>query len=161
MIQERGWTTFYVHPQPRIAPVVREFNSNLRFWVGTTVYVKGKRVDFSVAMIKVYNLVDNDSKAYKALFQDTDYQMIMRFLTRGKGVWKFHPSTSEVTTFQIKVLKLVPKVWYYFICTTLKPSLNLSTVTQDKMILLYAIIQGLKFDVDNVIERWIIESTQG
>ena len=39
----------------------------------------------------------------------TDYQMIMRFLIKGKGVWKHHPFTSEVTTFQMKALKPVLK----------------------------------------------------
>ena len=34
-------------------------------------------------------------------------------------------------------------------------------VTKDKTILLYAIVQGIKFDVKHVIERKIIESTQG
>ena len=34
-------------------------------------------------------------------------------------------------------------------------------VTSDKTILLYAITQGIKFDVDHVIEKEIIESTQG
>ena len=160
MIQERGWTIFCAHPQLRIGPVVREFHSNLRFRVGTTICVRGKWVDFSATAInRVYNLVDDDSKAYRALFQDTDYKMIMRFLTRGRGVWKRHPSTSEVTTFQMKALKPVPKVWYNFICATLKPSLHLSIVTWDKTILLYAIVQGNKFDVGNVIERGIIKST--
>ena len=50
-------------------------------------------MDFSATSINlVYNLVDNDSDAYKALFQDTEYQSIMRSLIRGKGVWKQHPS---------------------------------------------------------------------
>ena len=53
----------------------------------------------AMAINRVYNLVDDDSDAYRALFQDTDYQMIMRSLTRGRVVWKRHPSTYEVTTF--------------------------------------------------------------
>ena len=105
-------------------------------------------------------MVDDDSDAYKALFQNMDYQMIMRFLIRDRGVWKRHPSKSEVTTFQMKALKSVSKVWYNFICSSLKPSLHLSTVTLDKTILLYAIVHGIKFNVDNVIERGIIDFTQ-
>ena len=153
MIHERGWSTFCEHPQSKIALVVKELHSNLWFL--------GKWVDFSATTINlVYNLVDDDSEAYRALFQDTDYQMIMRSLTRGRGVWKCHPSTSEVTTFQMKDLKPVLNVWYNFIDATLKPSLHLSIVTWDKTIMLYAIVQGIKFDVDNVIQRGILESTQ-
>ena len=69
MIQEWGWTTFYTHPPHGITPVVREFHSNLRFQLGTTIYVRGKWEDFSATVINwVYNLVDNDSDAYRALF---------------------------------------------------------------------------------------------
>ena len=56
-------------------------------------------------------------------------------------------------------LKPILKACYNFICATLKPSLHLSTVTRDKMILLYVIIQDIKFYVGHVIERGIIEST--
>ena len=61
----------------------------------------------------------------------------------------------------MKPLKLVLKVCYNFICATLKLSLHLSTVTRDKTVLLYAFVQGNKFDVDNVIDRELIESTHG
>ena len=87
--------------------------------------------------------------------------MIMRSLTRGRGVWRRYPSIYEVTTFMMKALNQISKVWYTFICANLKPSLHLFIVTRDKTILLYAIIQGSKFDVVHVIERGIIESTQG
>ena len=141
MIWDKGWTKLCSHPPPRIALIVREFHSNLRYRVGSTVYVREKWVNFSVVVInKVYNLVDDDSDTYKALFHNIDYQMILQSLTRGRGVRKQHPSTSEVTTFMMKALKPIPNVWYNFIYSTLKPCLHLSTVTKDKMILLYAII---------------------
>ena len=54
-----------------------------------------------------------------------------------------------------------PEGLVQFICTTLKPSLHLSTVTRDKMILLFVIVQGIKFDEWHVIECGIIESTRG
>ena len=54
--------------------MIKEFHSNLQFWVGSTISVQGKWVDLSVAAInRVYNLVDDDSDAYMALFQNTDY----------------------------------------------------------------------------------------
>ena len=86
MIQDRGWTTLCTHPQLGIAPVFRKFHPNLRFRLGTAVYVRGKWVDFSaIAINRVYNLVDNYNDAYRASFQDTENQSIMRSLTRGKG----------------------------------------------------------------------------
>ena len=69
MIENKGWTKLCEHPPPRIAPVVREFHSNLRFWEGSTVYVCGKWVNFDAATINTaYNLRDDDSEEYRALF---------------------------------------------------------------------------------------------
>ena len=39
--------------------------------------------------------------------------------------------------------------------------MHLSIVTKDKTILLYTMILGFKFDIESVIERGLIESTQG
>ena len=101
--------------------------------------MRGKWVDFSVAAInRFYDMVDDDSEAYKALFQNTNYQQLMRILTRGIGEWTSHPSTLEVTAFQMKTLTHVAKVWYNFTCAKLMPNLHLSMVTRDKTILLYA-----------------------
>ena len=58
-------------------------------------------------------------------------------------------------------LRSVLKAWYNFLYATLKLSLHLSTITKDKAILLYAIVKDIKFDVGYVIERGIIELTQG
>ena len=53
------------------------------------VYVRGKWMDFSAATInRVYNLVDDNSHTYRALFQNTDYHMMMQALIKGRGEWK-------------------------------------------------------------------------
>ena len=74
------------HPPPRIAPIIWEFHSNLRFQVGSIVYFWGKWVDFSATSInRLYNLVNDDGEAYTAIFPNMDYQCLMRVLTRGRG----------------------------------------------------------------------------
>ena len=77
----------------------------------------------------------------------------MQELTQGQGVWRRHPSTGEFTTFPMTALTPVANVWYNFLSVKIKPSLHLSTVTKDKMILLYAMTKGLQFDIGIVIER--------
>ena len=157
LIQEKGWIKLCEHPLLGIAPVVIDFHSNLRYQMDSIVYVRGKWVDFRATSInRVFNLVEDDSEAYRALFQ----HMMIHILTNGRGVWKIHPSTFKVITFLMSALKPVLKAWCNFICATLKPS-HLSTVTRDKTILLFTIVQGIKFDVGHVIKRGIIESTQG
>ena len=59
------------------------------FKVGTTVFVRGKWVEFDAQAInQIYHLLDDDSAEYRALFEDTDYERLMQELTKGKGVWK-------------------------------------------------------------------------
>ena len=76
-------------------------------------------------------------------------------------MWRRHSSTGEFTTFMMTALTPVAKVWYNFLCVKIKPSLHLSTVTNDKTILFYAMTKGFQFDVGTVIERRLIESTHG
>ena len=141
---------------------MREFHYNMPFKVGTTVFVRGKWVKFgALAINQIYRLLDDDSAEYRALFVDTDYEHLMQELTHGQGMWKRQPSTSDFTTFQIQTLTLVAKVWYNFLCVKIKPTLHLSTVRKDKTILLYTMTKGLQFDIGFVVERGLIESTQG
>ena len=85
----------------------------------------------------------------------------MQKLTQGQGVWKHQPSMGDFTNFQMHSLTPMAKVWYNFLCVKIKPTLHLSIVTKDKTILLYAMTKGFQFDIGSVIERGLIESTQG
>ena len=142
--------------------VVREFHSNLRFQVGTTVFIRGKWVDFEAWTInQIYQLREDDSEEYQALFVETNFESLIQELTQGQGVWRRHPTTGEFTTFKMHALMALAKVWYNFLCVKIKPSLHLSIVIKDKTILLYAITKGFQFDVGTIIERGLIESTHG
>ena len=105
--------------------------------------------------------MDDDSAEYNALFADKNYERLMQGLTHGQGVWKRQSSTSDFITFKMHSLTPVAKVWYNFSCVRIKPTLHLSTITKDKTILLYAITKGFQFDIRSIIERGLIESTQG
>ena len=79
------------------------------------MYVHGKWMNFEAATInRVYNLRDNDSEEYRVLFQNTNYEMMMRALMKEICEWKRHPSSFEVTTFPMATLRSVPKAWYNF-----------------------------------------------
>ena len=161
-IQNCGWQTLCAPPIPGVAPVVREFHSNLPFKVDTTVFVQGRWVKFGAQAINwIYRLMDDGSAEYRALFADTDYERLMQKLTHSHGVWRRQPSMGDFTTFQMHSLTPVAKVWYNFLCVKIKPSMHLSIVMKDRAILLYAMITGLQFDIGSVIERGLIESTQG
>ena len=77
-IQTKGWQTQCVSPTPGVALVVREFNSNQFFRVGTTVFVRGRWVDFGARTInQIYQLREDDSEEYHALFVATDFESLM------------------------------------------------------------------------------------
>ena len=76
-------------------------------------------------------------------------------------MWKRQPSMRDFTNFQMNSLTSVAKAWYNFLCIKIKPTLHLSTVAKDKTILLYIMTQSFKSDIGSVIERGLIESTQG
>ena len=77
-IQNRGWQTLCAPPVPGVAPVVREFHSNLPFKVGTTVFDRGKWVEFGAQAInRIYCLLDDDSAEYRVLFASTNYERLM------------------------------------------------------------------------------------
>ena len=98
-----------------MAPIVREFYSNLRFRVGTTVFVQGRWVDFGAQAInRFYQLREDDSAEHQAIFMAIDFEGLMRKLTQGQGVWQRHPSIGEFTTFPIAALTPVAKVCIIF-----------------------------------------------
>ena len=161
-IQKRRWQTLCAPPVPRVAPVVREFHSNLPFKMCTTVFVRGRWVEFGAQAInQIYRMIDDESAEYRALFANTDYERLMQELTHGQGVWRHHPSTGDFTTFHMHSLTPVAKVWYNFLYVKIKPSLHLSTVTKDRATLLYAMTKGFQCDIGYFIEQGLIESTQG
>ena len=78
-IQTQGWQTLCAPPTLEVASVVREFYFNLPFRVDTIVYVRGQWVDFGARTInQIYQLRDDDSEGYRALFVDTDFQGLMQ-----------------------------------------------------------------------------------
>ena len=120
-----------VSPIPGVAPVVLEFYSTLPFKVGTTIFVRGKWVEFGAQAInRIYRLLDDDSAEYRELFADAYFERLMQELTQGQSVWKLQPSMGDFTNFQMHSLTLVAKVWYNFLCVKIKPTLHLSTVTK-------------------------------
>ena len=83
-IQNRGWQTLCAPPTPGVASIVREFHSNLRFRVGTIVFVRDRWVEFGAQTInQIYQLRDDDSEEYQALFVATNFESLMHELTQG------------------------------------------------------------------------------
>ena len=51
----------------------------------------------------------------------------------------------------------VNKVWFYFVNSVLKPSKHVSTVRQDRTLILYALVKGFNLNVGRIIEQSILD----
>ena len=85
-IQTRGWLTLGAPPTLGVASVIRVFYANLPFRVGTTVFVRGRWVNFGAwAINRFYQLWKDDSEEYQALFVATDFEGLMQDRARVCG----------------------------------------------------------------------------
>ena len=128
--------------------MVKEFYANMVGMKDKTIYVRNKWISYSKEEIdKTYNLdeMKNGSK-FKKLVKEPDFWKINDLLTNGKGKWnttRKNPHESIVRGS----LHEQAKVWFYFLCSVILPSKNLSIVKEKKAVLLYAILKGYKFSV--------------
>ena len=95
----------------------------------------------------------NGSK-FKRLLREPNHDKIVNFLTGGKGKWN---STRKNPHESIHGGSLTEeaKVWLYFIAYVIIPTKHLSTIRENEVILLYALLKGYKFDVGKIIETSI------
>ena len=76
-------------------------------------------------------------------------------LTNGQSDWKLN-NERHVVHVKAKYLAYIPKVWHNFITSRLIPMTNVCEMTSKRALLIYAIIQDIPFDVDQVIEDAIL-----
>ena len=120
------------------------------------VKVRGVLVDFSLNSInEFYNLELVNSEAYNGLQENLNYPEVLRLLTNGQGEWKVNIEEHAIH-FKAKHLAYSPKVWHHFITSYLILITNICEVTTKLVLLNYAIIQDIPFDVGQVIEDAIL-----
>ena len=113
-------------------------------------------VEFSAKSInKYYNLEPINSIAYDRLHETPNYYEVPRMLTNGQGKWKLN-NEGHVVHFKAKHLAYIPKVCHHFITSRLIPTTNVCEMTAKRVLLNYAIIQDILFDVSQVIEDAIL-----
>ena len=118
----------------------------------------GVLVDFSVEFInQFYNLDPVPPEPFDRLYERQDYPEFIRVLTNGRGEWKLN-SEGHVMHFKAKNLAYIPKVWHHLITSRLIPMTNVCEVTAKRVLLNYAIIQDIPFDVGQVIEDSILHN---
>ena len=107
-----------------------------------------------------FELEDEGSKEYRALYWASNYDIILKKLTKGKSEWKRNIS-NQVQSFMRTGLTETTKSWLYFVFSKLILKKHVSTMQKDKAILTYAIVSGMKSNVGTIIENSILESVCG
>ena len=69
--------------------------------------------------------------------------------------WKRY-TNGGLKSFPGQAMKKIAKIWHYSVCAKLQPTTNVSVVMKSRAALVYAILEGMKIDVNLVIQHSII-----
>ena len=121
-----------------------------------SVFVRGIWVPMGHERInEVLQIKDpkNGSK-YKKLIREPNHEKIVDFMMVGKGKWSSKKKNPHESIYRGSLTEEA-KVWFYFIASVLIPTKHLSTIREQEVIVLYALLKGYKFDVGKIIETSI------
>ena len=93
----------------------------------------------------------SDCKEYDQLQKSLKFEEIIKKLTDSLGV-RQRTKTIRNAYIDRGDLSKVVKVCFYFINFVLTPYKHVSTVRQDRSILLYALVKGLSLNVGKIVE---------
>ena len=147
---------FCKHKSPGFAAVVKEFYSNMIDMKENSVYVRGVWVPMGHEKInEVLQIKDpkNGSK-FKRLVREPNHDKIVDFLTGGKGKWNSTRKNPHASIHRGSLIEEA-KVWFYFIASVIIPTKHLSTIRENEVIILYALLNGYKLHVGKIIETSI------
>ena len=161
MIEKRGWETLCAHRRSGCAAVVREFYSNLVGRKDNTVYVRGVWVPYGAQAInQVYGMAGHKhGSKFKKLLENPDLKKIAEKLTEGKA--QLRQEKGGPKTLNRGSLTEEAKVWFYFLASVLVPTRHLSTVREQEVVMLYAILKGYKINIGTIIENSIMRYHEG
>ena len=89
---------------------------------------------------------------YDQLQESPKFKDIIKELTNGMRVWQRTKTICNAYINRDYLSKAV-KVWFYFINFVITPSKHVSTVRQDRAILLYALVKGFILNVGKIVEQ--------
>ena len=161
LIEKRGWETLCAHRRAGYVAVVREFYANLVGRKDNTVYVRGVWVPYGAQAInQVYGLAGlKHGSKYKKLLENPDLKKIAEKLTGGKA--QLRQEKGGPKTLNRGSLTEKAKVWFYFLASVLVPTKHLSTVREQEVVMLYAILKGYKINIGAIIENSIMRYHDG
>ncbi|KAH1063677.1 hypothetical protein J1N35_028664 [Gossypium stocksii] len=133
--------------------LVREFYANLTSSELTEVLVCGIKVPInSNAINEFFEVPDFENDEYSSLLSNIkpeNLHEILEKLTIPGSKWTV--SKQRIHTCRREYLTPLVKVWFYFIRFILMPSSNGTTISLERMVLLYSILTRKTIDVGKII----------
>ena len=102
-----------------------------------------------------YKLEEENYEEFQTLAQHPNYDTIIQCLIDGRVSWK-HNAIQQILFFLAKGLSYLGKPWNHFIAAKIIPSDNITKMNKERALYLYAIMEGIKFDVNEAIETSIL-----
>ena len=161
IIEQRGLEALCTHQKSGYAAMVREFYSNLVGRKYNVVFVRGVWVPYGAKAInEAYRMAGHKhGSKFKKLLENPNFKKIATKLTDGKA--QLGQGEGGPKTLNRGCLTEEARVWFYFLASVLVPTKHLSTVREQEVIMLYAILKGYKLNVGTIIENSIMRYYEG
>ncbi|KAH1032214.1 hypothetical protein J1N35_044388, partial [Gossypium stocksii] len=147
------WEQFYEALSLPDDELVREFYASLTMQDATKVIVRKKKVALTTKYINdLFNLPDVEEDEYYPMmniYQLGFLQQVLDVVTNSGSRWILRKFGSH--SCQREYLKLVAKVWFYFVRYSFMPISHSSTILMEQMLLLYEILIELSINVGKII----------
>ena len=152
---KHGWLEFYNHTRDPVLPLVKEFYANLLSPGQHNIWVRNLLVPLDSRVINAfYHLPSEINCEYVKLLGKLTLQRwnkIFTTLTVKGASW----ANEEGRMINRMDLTPIAKVWVKFLKSRLMPTTHTTTVSQERLVLLYVIVRGLPIDVGSIIEKEI------
>lgn len=150
-IHALGWETF-CHPRTEaILSWVYEFYANAWKNEDDKVMVRGKFIDVSANAINEVFAVSNAEKFVRLRAAMDPNEIATAVSSTPDPQWAGHSMKALKSTS----LSREAKVWLLFVNANLIPTRHLNNVTLDRLVLIYNILKGHRFNVGEVINKHI------
>ncbi|KAJ4724778.1 Retrotransposon gag protein [Melia azedarach] len=147
-----GWHKFVQNPDPPLVAVVKEFYANWLNPEEEVVTVRGTEVDCSVGAINhIYGLVDiaDEYSEFTEIVTEERINEALQLTTKEGTQWIV--STTKKRTVMRTALTPAARVWYHLIKFRLRPTTHDDTVSQSRILLIYALLIGLSINIERII----------
>lgn len=152
-IEQRGWKTLVQVPYGGIKQLVIEFYANIPECRKNKCFVRGKWVPFDINTIngifKLVTLDPEEDEYVKFIEGQIDFGAVINRLCKPGSQWVM--SNGKPRHLMKADMTKEATAWTYFVCANLLPVSHVSSITVERVLLIYAIMEGYTIDIGKVI----------